>query len=450
MSNQETLSKTPNEMAMRVSFEEQATVLLSQLERFRKTGLITRCGLEVEYGLIERSDWNQCPQKKRDDIIARTGGYADVELGAAQIEIRTEPFCLEDGGSEVLLDQLESRDATINQHAQDLNLYLISHGTNPFVATRGIERTALSKYVLVPNHHNNYQRSQDTFVGNGQKIDIGDAAIIGITNSVQANIEAADAGDAVDMVNRSFAIGPMAVSFFANARFLEGKDTGIQDIRMIAWEISHDTRNEDDLKAGNITRVGLPGCYYDSLNGYFDHILKYPFILDAPEAAMAVGIGLNWQDSRIKVIGDSLVAEFRPVSTQATPQLNFCAMMFYVGRLLWAKDHQEQLLPMIKVQQNRNEAMYFGSQAKLWTNVGIGIKRIPAGEAKVIEVKRAEEALASRGILTKICKDALSLLHKMTKSGSEVLAEKRETFVGQGADDRCALFTALEKTGGIR
>lgn len=451
MSRQEALTSSPNEVAMLTAFQEQSQEILAHRERFKKNGDKIPFGIEVEYGLVD-ANLIQAPESDRDAIIQDNPDYLDVELGAAQLEMRTEPIDLRSNPS-AILDQLIERDEEIRNSANSRGLHLISHGTNPFVPVRGITRSSHTKYQLVPNHHNDNQRETlETVVGQVDKVDVGDAAIIGIANSVQANIEATDDLDAIDKLNRSFQIGPMVVSMFGNARFLEAKDTGIQDVRMVGWEISHDTRSDEDAQAGEVTRVGLPADYYDSLDDYFKQIEHYPFILNAPQAALFVGIGLNWRDTRIKVVKDSLVVEFRPVSTQATPEENYAAMMFYTGRLFWSQYSGEDLLTMDQIVQNRDSAMYDGSQSQLWTNVNGTVKRLPAREALKYEIARAKEGLAMAQIEDASVQDALELLESQRRgeNPSRHLAKLRKGYVQRGEQAIGALALALQDVKGMR
>lgn len=451
MSRQEALTSSPNEVAMLEAFQRQSQEILDHRDRFRKNGEQIPFGIEVEYGLVD-SNLEQASETDRDGIIQEHADYLDVELGAAQLEMRTEPVDLRRNPS-IILDQLIERDEEIRASANKRGLQLLSHGTNPFVPTRGITRSSHAKYQLVPNHHNDNQRENlKTIVGKPNRVDVGDAAIIGIANSVQANIEAINDVDAVDKLNRSFQIGPMVVSMFGNARFLETKDTGIQDIRMIGWEISHDTRSAKDVRAGEVTRVGLPNDYYDSLEDYFHQIEHYPFILNAPQAALFVGIGLNWRDTRIKVVKDSLVVEFRPVSTQSTPEENYAAMMFYTGRLFWSQFSGEELLRMDKVVQNRNEAMQKGNQAKLWTNVNGRIKRLSAQDALGYEIARAKEGLALAQIDDASVRDAMELLEAQRRgeNPSRHLAKLRNGYLQRGEQAIGALALALQDVKGMK
>lgn len=450
MSRQSVESSSSNEQAMHGAFEEQTREILQNPERFAKDGSSVKFGVEVEYGLIH-PNLDQPSEEIRNSIIQDTEGFTDIELGAAQIEMRTDPIDISSGFGAVL-EQLKVRDQLIADSAHDKGVDLISHGTNPFIPTREIVRSDQPKYRIVPNFHNDNQRPDlATHLGD-ESVDVGDAAIIGIANSVQANIEALSVEDAVDKVNRSFQIGPMVVALSGNARFLEGKDTGYQDVRMVGWEISHDTRTSEEVESGEITRVGLPRDYYSSLEDYFKAIAENPFILNAPQAAIFVGIGLNWRDARIKVIGDSLVVEFRPVSCQPTPEENFSTMVFYLGRLLWSQQNQEALLPMDAVVENREEAMKNGTDAQLWTNTDNGIEKLSVPEAMEHELYRAEMGLAEAGLLDNYAIEALQLLNARVTNGNpaEVLARLRERYIQDGEESLVALYNALAQLNGIR
>lgn len=453
MSRQEVRGGGQNEVAMLAAFRRQVADILARQDEFRKTEGEMNVGLEVEYGLVDDS-FNQVEEVVRNAIKDENREFIDVELGAAQIELRTDPHDLREG-SEISLSELKVREDELVKSAKNRRAKLISSGTNPFVPTRGIVRTDLPKYKQVPDFHNDRQRpGLNTTIGRDERVDIGDAAMVGISNSVQLNIEASGPEDAVDKVNRSLMIGPMVVALTANSRFLEQKDTGIQDVRMIAWETSHDTRTAQQAEQGMETRVGLPKKYYTSLADYFKQIEKYPFILDNTDAAIFIGIGLNWRDARIKVRLDtnSLLVEFRPVSTQSTPEENFAAMMFYYGRTLWSQQQQETLLPMKLVEENRNEAMTKGSLAKLWTNTGSGFKKMPVSQALQIELRRSRQALVNAGLMDKELSLALDSLQKQIAGGSpsEQLARLREAELVGGEEELGALVSALISLGGLR
>jgi hypothetical protein len=271
-----------------------------------------------------------------------------------------------------------------------------------------------------------------------------------LSNSIQCNLEASSFEDAIDKTNRSFAIGPMAVALASNARFLEEKDTGIADIRMIAWEKSHDTRTALETEQGKITRIGLPGLYYLDLRDYFQRVPCYPFILHDPEHAFQIGIGLNWRDTRIKFIEDSVVVEFRPVSTQSTVKENIAIMLFYLGRLQWSSQHKEPLLDLKLVEQNRDQAMYFGLNSKLWTHKDKKTELLPAEIALDLELKRAVSGLKSFGFSSDDINYYFEVLHKHLaekESPSDKLAQRFYKYYSSDCSKKESLILALDENG---
>lgn len=280
MSRQELSSIHSNESEMLSAFKSASLKVLSEEERFIKNDQSVKCGLEVEYALVD-DKYFPATEDERNSICEKLD-FADLELGASQLEIRTDPINLKDG-SHLILDQMIDRENKILDLASERGLSLVRSGTNPFIFVDQVEKSSADRYQIVPDYHNQHRRNDlDTVIGIHEKVDVGNAAVTGLTNSVQLNLEAKNFSDSIDLLNRSLFIGPMVVATFGNARFLELKDTGIEDLRMVAWEISHDTRTTQDLDNRKSTRIGLPTRYYKDLEDYLNSITEYPFILDAP------------------------------------------------------------------------------------------------------------------------------------------------------------------------
>src|SRR3989344_1573214 len=330
------------EKEMLESFNAQAKDLLASKDRFIKNGHSVKVGLESELAIHAKLTSSELVQK-RDAIIADNSDFADVELGASQIEIRTPPIDLVSvGGLQSLMGLYDKRFANVLDSARRHGVGILRIGANPFLPTIGTPRTDKPKYHLVPdfyNHHRNSQR--DTLIGLGRhRVDIGDAAVVSLFQSFKVNLEAKSLEDACDKMNRSMAIVPYLLAFSGNARYLNCRDIQIQDTRMMSWEISHDPRSFcdtgfQDLRIisweksfdvrpektedwQNELRVGLPGRYFKDLADYLWRAGMFPFILHNPEAALAISIGMTWLDARTKFIGDSAIVELRLLSTQPT------------------------------------------------------------------------------------------------------------------------------------
>jgi gamma-glutamylcysteine synthetase len=444
------LSPVDTETRMREGFTQRAQTMLSRETEFEKDGSSQKLGLEVEYSIVD-AEFGPVSEVVRNTAVNSQPEVLDKELGAAQIELHTDPLEIQGNhGFEHVLSQLTDRQRQLQDAVHTQNAHLLSIGANPLMATTDIVRTDSPKYRQVPDFHNNRRSRTDTVIG-PYEVEVGDAAIVSILNSVQANIEARSFTDAVDKVNRALMISPLAVCLTANARFLECADTSCADIRMIAWEISHDTRNAEERSRNTPTRVGLPEKYYADMKDYFRQIAQNPFILDVPDHAFEVGIGLNWRDARIKFINNSAIVEFRPVSTQSTPEQNVAAMAFFVGRLAWSQNHKEPLLPMSLVRVNKTAAMVHGMNARLATLNNMGSVVIAsARELLPIELERAKVGLRELEIGNETTnRELLSVLVANIVAGT--LSEKLATSANNSHRSRKeAIIEGLRSIGAVR
>ncbi len=407
-----------NELEMHEAFHKQVHAVLESEDRFRKAERTTRIGLEAEYSVINAT-CDQVDQTVRDQIIEDNRDFATQELGAAQIELRTDPIILSDGGIWQVFDQMASRDDAIRNAAHRRGARILRSGTNPLVDLHDILRTDKPKYRQVPDFHNRKRKfGTDTTIGNGKRVDVGDAAVVALLNSLQTNIEAVDFADATDKLNRSLMIGPYVTAVSSGARYIAHQDAGLADLRILAWETSHDTRTDSERTLGEKTRVGLPARYYTDVKDYFTQVGSYPFILHNPEAALQIGIGLHWRDTRLKVIGDSLVVEFRPISAQPTSAENVASALFYTGRLHWSQATNEPLLPFDKVEHNRKQALHEGPRGTMYYTEDNNVQRYKAPEIIKLELARAKHGLEMIGCHPKDIEPFFSVLEKNLDEGT--------------------------------
>lgn len=424
----ETVQNEQKERAMRSAFQVEVDGILLNKDRFQKVPGQIKVGFEMEAALVDHMGI-PVPEAVRDSIKDGVPG-ADPELGASQIEWRTDPIQLEsDGGLQMLISQARERDEQMRMSASMHDAVLLRTGTQPLIALNQIERTNKPKYKQVPDFHDRNRTRKDTKIGLWEDaVEVG-ADVVALLNSLQCNLEAENLEDAIDLTNRSLMIGPLVVALSGNARFLEGKDTTFNDVRTTAWEISHDTRTDEEQKAGKGLRIGLPVDYFADIQDYFDRAGSHPFILDDVNNALRIGIGLFWQDTRIKIIGNSAVVEFRPVSIQPSVEEDIAVMLFYLGRLQWSKQTQEQLLPIEEVRQMRSLAM----------QVGI----LPFVGELPQELTRAQEALENFGMKKADLDPFFSILNQRVqdkKTPADVFAAKVHSFQGNRED---ALKVAL-------
>lgn len=430
MSEQQ-LKETQLERAMSEAFNRAAMGILQNEPRFVKHPGLLRMGLEMEASLTLKNG-EPLSEVERDEIVETHAQFADKELGASQIEWRTDPVILNTGGGLAsLFTQASERSGLLEQSVNHHDAVILRSGTNPFIPIPQIIRTNKQKYRLVPDFHNDHRIRTDTLIGEVAQIDVGDAAVVALLNSLQCNLEAISFTDAVDMANRSLMIGPLVVALSGNARFLAGVDSGMNDLRITAWEISHDVRTDEERRVGKALRVGLPNDYFTDMADYFYRVGQHPFILDDPEHALQIGIGLFWQDTRIKVIGDSLVVEFRPISIQPTVEEDLATMLFYLGRLQWSKLHGETLLPIEQVRENRALAIINGIK--------------PFQSVLPEEIDRAQSALLEIGVDPQI-KTFLDILRVRVSVGmtpSDQIAQKVKEAKNKTTDSLQAMKIAF-------
>ena len=390
------------EKEMLESFNAQAKDLLASKDRFIKNGHSVKVGLESELAIHAKLTSSELVQK-RDAIIADNSDFADVELGASQIEIRTPPIDLVSvGGLQSLMGLYDKRFANVLDSARRHGVGILRIGANPFLPTIGVPRTDKIKYHLVPDFYNQHRSSRlDTMIGLGKnRIDIGDASVVSLFQSFQVNLEAKSLEDACDKMNRSLAIAPYLLAFSGNARYLNYRDTKIQDVRIMSWEISHDT-----------SRVGLPGRYFRNMADYLQRAGTFPFILYAPESALAISIGMTWLDARVKFIGDSVIVELRLPSTQPTTEEEMILTLLYIGRLHYSQINKEKILPINLVKENRLSAMLYGLKRPMWflDKNEIPVK-LPTKVGLARELEMAMIGLNGLGLLSALNADLLNFI----------------------------------------
>ncbi len=435
------------EKEMLESFSVQTKDLLESKDRFLKDGNSIKVGLESELAIHAMLSNSELVQK-RDAIIADNSDFTDVELGASQIEIRTPPIDLVSvGGLQSLTGVYDKRFASVLDSARRNEVGILRIGANPFLPTIGTPRTDKPKYHLVPDFYNQHRSSRlDTMIGLGKnRIDIGDASIVSLFQSFQVNLEANSLDDACDKMNRSLAIAPYLLAFSGNARYLSYQDSKIQDLRMMSWEISHDDRTFCDTRFEDLRimsweksfdvrpeknkdwqgelRVGLPGRYFRNIGDYLQRAGTFPFILYAPESALAISIGMTWLDARVKFIGDSAIVELRLPSTQPTTEEEIMLTLLYIGRLHYSQINKEQILPINMVKENRLSAMLYGLKRPMWflSKNGIPVK-MSAKTGLATELERGMMGLNNLGLLSAVNKKLLDVILR-TGSPSDRLAK---------------------------
>lgn len=436
------------EQKMLVAFRKQAQGIISSNGRFTKNDRSLRIGLESEVAIYHDNLAMYDLEKTRDAIIRKIPDITDVELGVSQIEFRTPPIdvLLQSGFRKLTKIYKESFNLIVRA-AKEEDCFILRAGANPFLPIKNAPRTNKPKYYLVPDYYNKYRsKSVNTVIGFGNnKVDIGDAAVVSLLQSFQINLEARSLDDACDKMNRSLSIAPYLLAISPNARFLESRDTGMSDLRMISWERSFDLRTQEELEKGYTLRMGLPEKYFSNISDYFKRMERYPFIMYDPESALQFAIGMAWLDTRVKFIDNSAVVELRLLSTQPTVEEELLLTLLYIGRLANSQLKIEQLMPIRYVRENRLSAMLYGSHGRMWflTDKGI-LERLPCKVGIRREVERAKQGLERLGLI-EFMDD--NLLQVKLNNGSPSDALAKVLYQGNENISTLNMKQALKETG---
>lgn len=433
-----------NEKKMKAAFKEQATMVLKEPERFEKKPKL-KIGFESEVGLYREELKQRETEKIRDQIVRETFGIADVELGAMQVEIRTPAVEIASSDDfKKLTDLYTLYHTQIQYAAHRKKCSILRIGANPYVSVADPERTNRPKYLEVPDFYNARRRKGvETKIGiSGNTIDVGNAAVVSLFQAFHINMEAYSFADAVSKMNQSLSWGPYLLALAGNARYLSGtdtkmedmryidweitRDTGFNDLRMLAWERNFDNRTPRQIKNGYGLRVGLPERYFNDLDDYLKRTGSFPFIFQTnPEAALQTAIGMHWLDTRIKIDPeqDALIVEFRLLSTLPSVETEMALALFYLGRLAYANTNIAELLPISYVRENRLSAMAAGRNSDMWFMINGRCLKLPFRNGIVRELRKAKKGLMKLELLPAFDE---GVIYDFIENGSpsERLAEK--------------------------
>lgn len=387
---------------MKAAFEDRVNQILNEPERFMAQDGGTVVGLESEVGFSGIGMTEEEIHERRKSMIAVLDSGLDIELGGCQGEFRTQPHDLSSGITSLFRD-LHEGNSRVCGAAKNVGLSVIRAGVNPIVPlVRAFRSPEKEKYRLVPDYNDANRNTARPYIGAcGTRVPV-DASCVSAFQALHINVCATSIPHAIERMNRSLMISPTLVALAGNARFAKHgsvvADTGMNDLRMLAWQRSHDTRTEREFARGWSWRGGLPESYIRSIRDYFKRISRHAFILDDPAHALEIATGLAWLDARIKFIKSNVVVELRSLPTQPTAEEEIALLLFYLGRLFSGEMRQEPLLPIGLVRANRNAAMHKGLSGSYWSQKGDAVRLVSGAEMIERELVLAEWGIQSSAI----------------------------------------------------
>jgi len=428
------------EEAMNQALDEQAE---EAMEKEFNTPEAVNVGVETEFP-VWYENGEPVDEETRNQIVDEVENV-DMELGATQVEIGTDPIIGLETVAEIE-EEVREVEADLKEVAEAHGAVIGRFGTNPTVPLDSIQRSGKEKYVLVPDVYDELRNEnvQETF-GGKDTIDPRNEGLPAVLTSTQLNIQAEDLDDAVEKANLGYAVAPYITALAGNSRILDGKDLGFVDVRMQLWEKSFDIRDDWDDELD----VGKMESYIQDFQDYVERVRDQPRILnDEPyhEAALDIGQGMFWKDSRIKVmedgeLSDNVLVEFRQNSTQPSPAEDAAVHAFYIGRISYAQEEDEELLGIEKANRNRYAAMHNGLNTKLYSWDG---DLVDAEEAVFEELEKARKGLEYAEIDDSGYLDILEdrLMNGMTPS--EEMMEHYMNAMESGLEGRKAAARAVE------
>lgn len=405
---------------------------------------VRRVGLEVEHSCVGPD--GPMPETVRDQIIADTNWQR--EIGATQIEITTPPCDLNvsDGWSGLAVSLLEET-ARLDAAVEAMGYRTVRHGVNPALCNLDASgrTTASQRYLFVPEFH----RAHRCPIAPGLVAGVGasDPYVTTAMCALQLNIDCHSVGEAIALLNQSYATLGYAMAIGANARYVAGQDSGWADVRGPLWEASHDIRTVDEYKIGAPGRVGFPSGYYAGLGDYLTDLYDQPFILNRPGEELEVATGLCWRYARLKFLrrgtaDAQIVLEFRPLSLQPNTESDLAMTAFVLGHLFGSLDRPR--LSWSQAVENGLMAMQQGMHSQLYCSTRGGLCRLPAAAALAHELpivlhglERLRVPAVERAWVERFCWQRIA-----AGSPSEQLA----ALLHQGFDLNAALQTLRAKT----
>lgn len=236
---------------MRAGFREKANAILSGELVITGDSNRRRIGVELEFSCVYRN--GQTLAELDRDLVLDHGAFYQPELGANQIEIMTSPIDVSINRFSSLKGAICETTGLLVERLGLVRGNLIRHGTDPvLVISDDCRTTSYPRYRIVPDFHDhNRNVNAISLIGRGdEKVNVGRAIVVAATSSIQPNIDCHSSEEAIDLLNRALMASPLAVALGANARFVDGVDTGYADVRGMLWDYSHDVRNSEEVQSG--------------------------------------------------------------------------------------------------------------------------------------------------------------------------------------------------------
>lgn len=339
--------------------------------------MFDRLGLEREFILSTQKD-ELLGASVRDAFVHKLEGIAKAEFGAAQIELVTAPFQIDESLPTHLASVLAKQDESLITLSTTLGVKVNSTGLWP-AKVHQIEITPTRRNIRIRGSLNR-RRRKDSYIGCSTRVQCSDSAIAGLTNGLHVNLSTTTLDQAVEIANHAMSISPIIISLSGNSPRFNGCDLGLSSSRLAAYEACV------ELGHGGPALAGLPSRYFQSISCFEKHVNSLP-VVDGEQ--------LVWNDVRIKQSPTPIV-ECRFVDMQSCSHKTRRIVLLLLGLLA----HSVANLPLIpwdSLVLDRQTSIRDGRQGWLrlpWRNA----KRCNVTDCFDEIVDTADEGLRSLGI----------------------------------------------------
>lgn len=360
-------------------------------------------GIESEYAVVD-SDFNPVSAEKRDKAIESLD-FAEKEVGASMVELVTDSLAVD--SLEDLYDELSSKEDRLVENMKDNDLHLVRHGVHPTVEIGDVPMSDGQRYQELVNHFDARRGEVEEF--GDEPVRPEGADVVGAICATHLNVTAEDFDDAVEKANYLTMIQPWAMAMSGNSRIVEGKDTGYNSTRMSPmWEVNYNGVDNPQRH----TQSGMADDYHEDIGDYLQSLSAiFPKDPEEREEADLVenGNAERWKDDRIKFYtgeGENenrgIVVEGRLGDNQPTAEEEIAYHGFLRGRLAYAQENDEPLIPIENARHNRDAAIQDGLDAEMffWGEDGDNYNLVTGkpSERNLEEIKKAKEGLQYLGV----------------------------------------------------
>jgi hypothetical protein len=366
-------------------------------------------GIEIEFSIVNEN--NNLIPKSAPAICNKIKEYPlSTEYGSFQIEINPPPMNLTKHSYKKLYDLIQETRRKIEEKDTEKNIQLIPIGIPFYVNSIDFNSkniiTPSPRYLISTNYFHKVNKTGSyLYFSDSENINLPGNSGLSIINELHVHLQALNKRDLISLFNYSQMITSPFVSLGANSGIVNNKELIYKDFQISIFE------QAEGLYDGppNIPRTGLYPGYINTIDDFFNAILDFKPLyypkdgLDSTAFELIIGKYFGW--TRIRVGYDPsphLRIEFRPMSSQPTIIENIALSEFFINTILGLIDDNHILLPEKYLKNNLYSAMKFGMNAKLFWDMGKGVKQYPVDSILNYLLNLSVDGIYSDTILKRI------------------------------------------------